>query len=71
MAQRMAKRCRPIYACHSTCPMLKQAFRAAYKAFVAAYREAYAHFKEGVLAIVFPPGGLPPVAWYGTPPAPT
>ena len=62
---------RPQPICHSTCPTLKRAFRAAYKAFVTAYREAYAQFKEGVLATVFPPGGLPPVGWYGTPPAPT
>ena len=54
----------------STCPVLKEAFRAAYKAFVTAYREAYAQFKEGVLATVFPPGGLPPVGWWGTSPAP-
>ena len=61
---------RPQPICHSTCPMLKRAFKAAYKAFVTAYREAYARFKEGVLATAFPPGGLPPVGWWGTSPAP-
>jgi len=54
---------RPQPICHSTCPLLKRAFTAAHKAFVTAYREAYAQFKEGVLATVFPPGGLPTVGW--------
>jgi hypothetical protein len=62
---------RPRPLCHSTCPALKQAFKAAYKVFVAACREACAAFREDVLGRAFPPGSLPPVGWYGTPAAPT
>ncbi len=61
---------RPQPLCHSTCPILKRAFRAAYRAFVEAYKEAFAAFKEGALVGAFPPGGLPPVGWWTSPAAP-
>ena len=61
MAGELKRRPQPL--CHSTCPMLKRAFRAAYRAFVEAYKEAFAVLKSGVLAHAFPVGGLPPVGW--------
>ena len=61
---------RPQPLCHSTCPMLKRAFRAAYRAFVEAYKEAFAVFTKGALVGAFPPGGLPPVGWWASPAAP-
>ncbi len=50
--------------------MLKKAFRAAYRAFLEAYKEAFAVFKERALVGAFPPGGLPPVGWWASPAAP-
>ncbi len=55
---------RPQPLCHATCTDLRRAFRAAYRAFVDAYRAAFALFEEGNLVRVFPPGGLPPVGWW-------
>ena len=51
-------------------PMLKRAFRAAYRAFLEAYKEAFAMFKEGTLVGTFPSGGLPLVGWWASPIAP-
>ena len=44
----------------------KRAFRAAHRAFVEAYKEAFAVFKEGALVGAFPPGGLLSVGWWGS-----
>jgi hypothetical protein len=54
----------PAPLCHSGCPMLSRAFKAAYRAFVEAYQDVFERFRDRLQRAVFPRGGLPPVAWH-------
>jgi len=49
---------------HCVCPMLKQEFVKAYRAFVGAYKEAYKRLVRTNLFTAFPDGSLPPTAWF-------
>ena len=49
---------------HCICPMLKQEFVKAYRAFVGAYKEAYQRILKMKLSTEFPDGSLPPTAWF-------
>ena len=43
--------------------MLGRAFKVAYQAFVEAYKQTFEAFRDSLQQVVFPRGGLPPVAW--------
>ena len=49
---------------HCVCPVLKQEFIKAYRAFVGAYKEAYQRILKMKLNTEFPDGSLPPTAWF-------
>ena len=49
---------------HCICPRLKREFIKAYKACVAAYKEAYQRIMQMKLLTEFPDGSLPPTAWF-------
>ena len=52
---------------HCVCPVLKQEFIKAYRAFVGAYKEAYQRIVQMKLFAEFPYGSLPPTAWFTSP----
>ena len=45
---------------HAATRRVRKAFRDAYRAFVAAYREAAERLKAGKLPVAFPVGSFPP-----------
>ena len=53
----------PAPLCHAGCQMLARAFKVAYQAFVEMYKQTFEAFRDGLQQVVFPRGGLPPVAW--------
>lgn len=53
----------PAPLCHAGCPLLARSFKMAYQAFVEAYKQTFEAFRDSLQQVVFPQGGLPPVAW--------
>ena len=53
----------PAPLCHSGCPEKKREFKAAFREFVSAYKEAYQRILKHRLRLEFPDGALPPTAW--------
>jgi len=50
----------PVPLFHAASKRVRDDFRAAYYAFVAAFREAAERLKAGILPVVFPAGSFPP-----------
>ena len=57
----------PAPLCHTTCHEKRREFIAAFKAFVESYQEVFDQFRRTVLDVVFPHGGIPPIAWSARP----
>ena len=53
----------PAPLCHSGCTEKKREFKAAFREFVSAYKEAYQRILKHSLKEEFPDGALPPTAW--------
>ena len=49
--------------CHATAPSVRRAFMDHYRAYVVSFRSASARWRQGDLAVPFPPGSVKPFVW--------